>query len=84
MSVDLENLAKALEQTRHHLKVLGAKVDPDDDNEEELLRILKDIYSSLLAVKSKSKKPIMWCSEEAKIVKPEEAKMASEEHSIRV
>ena len=54
MSVDLEDLARALEQTRHHLKVLGAKVDQEDDNEEALLRILKEIYSSLLASQSKS------------------------------
>ena len=54
MSVDLEDLVRALEQTRHHLKVLGAKVDQEDDNEEALLRILKEIYSSLLASQSKS------------------------------
>merc|ERR1712020_185159 len=53
MSVDLGNLARTLEQTRHHLKVLGAKVDPDVDNEEVLLRILKEIYSSLLVVQSR-------------------------------
>ena len=43
----LKHLAKALEQSRHHLKILGAKVDRNDDTENTLLRILEETLSTL-------------------------------------
>ena len=45
--VYLKKLADALEQSKHHLKVLGAKIDKDDNTELTLLRKLKDIHIGL-------------------------------------
>ena len=38
----LQGLADALEQSRHHLKVLGAEVDPNGNTESMLLQILNE------------------------------------------
>ena len=43
----MKQLAEALEQSRHHLKILGARVDRNDDTENTLLRILGETLSTL-------------------------------------
>ena len=43
----LQALADALEQSRHHLKVLGAEVDPNGNTESMLLQILNENHKLL-------------------------------------
>ena len=46
-SKKLKELADALEQSRHHLKVLGATIHPNEDTETPLLNVLSDALSQL-------------------------------------
>ena len=43
----LKQLAHALEQSRHHLKILGARIDRNDDTENTLLRIIGETLSTI-------------------------------------
>ena len=43
----LKELAYALEQSRHHLKVLGATIDPNEDTEVPLLKVLNETLAQL-------------------------------------
>ena len=43
----LKELAYALEQSRHHLKVLGATIDPNEDTDIPLLKVLNETLAQL-------------------------------------